>query len=144
MWKRIQNLYLAIATILIASMFFCNVATIASPNGEVLTIKYIEKTSYLIALIFISIGNLLTWISMKVPFFQMRVCSVTAIMNILFQVVLLIDFFMNTNEMRFSLTALFPAAAGFLGFLASRQIMLDATMALAAKRFNELGSSKKK
>ena len=46
MWQRIQTLNLAIATALLASMFFCKFATIVGPQGNDLEIMYWEKIPY--------------------------------------------------------------------------------------------------
>ena len=43
MWQRIQTLYFAIATGLVASMFFSNIATVIGPGGEELGIRYYEN-----------------------------------------------------------------------------------------------------
>ena len=47
MWKKIHTFYIAIATLLTTSMFFCSFATIIGPDGSELKIMYYEKLPYL-------------------------------------------------------------------------------------------------
>ena len=66
MWQRIQTLYLAIATALLASMFFCKFATIVGPQGNDLEIMYWEKIPYVTLLAISTIGNIFSLFAFKI------------------------------------------------------------------------------
>lgn len=125
MWRRIQTLYIAIATGLAASMFFCNFAAILGPGGEEITIRYYEKSSYLILMIMILTAQICSLFSFKSWFLQARVCTISALLLIGFQIWLGIDFFRMHNEMVFNITGVFPIAAAILDMLAARAAMID-------------------
>ena len=60
MWQRIQTLYLAISTILMAVMLFSVKAYVPGPDGEALeTFKYLTYIPYAILLIIILVLNIL-------------------------------------------------------------------------------------
>lgn len=131
MWTRIQVLYLAIATILTGSMFFCDFATIIGPEGSDVSIGYHEKLPYLILMIMIFTAQVAAFACMKLRFLQMRVCIIAALLLVGFQIWIGVDFFLNRDAMVFSFTALFPLAGAFLDVLAARNIMLDEMMVQA-------------
>ena len=54
MWKRIQTILLAAATVLVISMLFSRFATIVGPEGDVAVIRYHEKLPYLTLLIMLT------------------------------------------------------------------------------------------
>ncbi len=141
MWQRVQTLYLAIATILIGSLFFCNVAKIAGPMGDDLTIAYHQKLPYLILTIMTFATNLFALFLFKIRLFQMRVCVVSAIILICFQIWLGVDLVRNIRHMAFSFTAIFPIVAAILDVLAARAILIDESIVRSASR---LRSSKRK
>ena len=128
MWQRIQTLYLAVATALLASMFFCKFATVIGPDGAEATIKYFEKVPYCFVLIVTLIGNVFSLIP------QMRVATLSAINLLAFQIWIIVDVVRGWNEMVFSVTALFPLVAMVLDILAARNIMLDEAMVQSASR----------
>ncbi len=134
MWKRIQVLYLAIATLLIGGLFFCNVATIIGPEGEVLTIKYTEKGLYLTLIIAATIGHVLAFFAMSVRMLQVRLCTLVALILIGFQIVLAVAFFQHRESMIFSVTILFPLVAAALDFLAARRFLIEETAAIALRK----------
>lgn len=140
MWQRIQTLYLAIATGLIISMFFCNVATILGPEGAEVGIRYYEKRIYLIFLIMLLTANGSALFSYKLRILQMRVCVIAAFLLVGFQGWLAYDFFTLRNDMVFSITAIFPIIAAILNLLAAKNIMLDEAMVISNRIF---GQSKK-
>ena len=75
MWQRIQTLYLAIATALLASMFFCKFATIVGPQGNDLEIMYWEKIPYVTLLAISTIGNIFSreFDTCKIQFLMQKV-----------------------------------------------------------------------
>lgn len=125
MWQRIQTLYIAIATGLAAAMFFCNFATILGPEGDELTIRYYEKSSYLVLMIMILTAQICSLFSFKSWFLQARVCAISALLLIGFQIWLGIDFFRMRNDMVFNITGVFPIVAAILDMLAARAAMID-------------------
>ena len=133
MWKNLQTLYLGISTALIASLFFCNFATIVATGGEELAIAYREKLPYLAMLIMLFTAHVAATASFKVPFLQARVAMIAALMSIGFQVWLAVDIFRFLNEMTFHITALFPLAAAVLNIMAAKRALVDEMTITAAK-----------
>ena len=133
MWKNLQTLYLGISTALIASLFFCNFATIVAPGGEELAIAYREKLPYLAMLIMLFTAHVAATASFKVPVLQARVAMIAALMSIGFQVWLAVDIFRFLNEMTFHITALFPLAAAVLNIMAAKRALVDEMTITAAK-----------
>lgn len=125
MWQRIQTLYIAIATGLVISMFFCNIATIIGPEGEELGIRYYEKSSYLVLMIMILAAQVCALFSYKSRFLQARVCAIASLLLIGFQIWLGIDFIRMRHDMVFSITGVFPIASAILNILAARSAMID-------------------
>lgn len=141
MWQRIQTLYLAIATILIGTLFFSKFATIIGPEGESVEIMYHERVQYLLFIISLFLGNAIALFSFKSRMLQMRVCILAALLLIGFQVLLAVYYFAHRNEMVFSITAVFPIVTAILDVLAARAIALDEAMVQSSSR---LRSSKKR
>lgn len=141
MWQRIQTLYLAIATTLLASMFFCKFATIVGPQGNDLEIMYWEKIPYVTLLAISTLGNIFSLLAFKIRMPQMRVATGAAILLLAFQCWIVVDLARNWNEMSFSVTALFPLIAAILDIMAARSILLDEAMVQSSAR---LRASKRK
>lgn len=145
MWQRIQTLYLGIATALIISMFFCNAGTFIGPEGSE-TIRYYEKTSYLMFLIMVAMSNGISLFSYKARLLQMRITVISAILLLALQIWLGIDFArfqlgIGTDtasvKMIFSFTAVFPLIASILDLLAARNIALDEAMVQSSYRLRK-------
>lgn len=139
MWQRIQTLYLAIATILIGSLFFSRFATVFG-EGES-AILYREYTPYLLFAIMTFLANLISLGLFKARMIQMRLCIISAIVLLAFQIWIGVDYFRNMDDMVYSFTAIFPVIAAILDVLAARNIMLDEAMVQSAAR---LRSTKRK
>lgn len=137
MWQRVQTLYLAIATILTASLFFCNVATIIGPEGEILTIRYYERLAYLLFMISLLSAEVISLLSFKTRMLQMRVAVLAGLLMTGFQIWLGVDFFVHRKEMVFSITAIFPLVCAILDFMAARAIALDEAMVQSASRIRK-------
>ena len=134
MWQRIQTLYLALATALLSSMYFCKFATIVGPEGSELNIMYWEKIPYLVLLTLCAAGNLFSLFAFDIRMPQMRVATASAILLLAFQCWIVVDFASLWNEMTFSVTALFPLVAAILDILAARSILLDEAMVQSSAR----------
>ena len=141
MWQRIQTLYLAIATALLASMFFCKFATIVGPQGNDLEIMYWEKIPYVTLLAISTLGNIFSLLAFKIRMPQMRVATGAAIVLLAFQCWIVVDLARHWNEMSFSVTDLFPLIAAILDIMAARSILLDEAMVQSSAR---LRASKRK
>ncbi|MCD8312851.1 MAG: DUF4293 domain-containing protein [Bacteroidales bacterium] len=143
MWQRIQTLYLAIATILLGSLFFVKFATIIGPMGDTAKIFYHEKLPYLLFTIIVTAVNLFALMMFKIRMFQMRVCIFAAIILIGFQIWLGVDVIRNFRQMAFSFTAIFPIVAAILDALAARAILIDESIVRSASRLRSARGRKK-
>lgn len=137
MWKKIQTLYIAIAILLTTAMFFCSFATIIGPDGAELKIMYYEKLPYLTMLIMLLTAGICSLCTFRQGFLQARVCTLTALMLIGFQIWLGIDFLRFRHDMIFSVTMVFPFAAAILNALAARSALVDAMTIQAAGKLSK-------
>lgn len=144
MWQRIQTLFLALALALAAALFFCNVTTIFGPDGAEIHVAYTEKLVYLILTIASVLLLFSCLVSYRVRLLQMRITIFTALILLGFQGVLVYDWFMNREDMVFSVTAVFPLISSILCFMASRKIFQDEIMVRAASRLREPRKSRRK
>ena len=125
MWQRIQTLYLAIATGLVAALFFSNIAAIIGPGGEEIGIRYYEKSSFLVLMIMMLTAHVCSIFSYKSWALQARVCMLAALLALGFQIWLGIDFIRFRHDMVFNITALLPIVCVILDVLAARAAMID-------------------
>ena len=137
MWQRIQTLYLAIATVLIGSLFFSRFATVFGEGEGV--ILYREYTPYLLFTIMTFIAHVMCLALFKARMIQMRLCIISAIVLVAFQIWIGVDYFFPPegvikDSMVYSFTAVFPVIAAILDILAARNIFLDEAMVQAASR----------
>lgn len=137
MWQRIQILYLGIASALVGSLFFCNMATVIGPGGSEVTIAYHEKLPFLMLTIMAFTAHVGALASTRVRFLQMRVCIIAALLLIGFQCWLAVDMVTHRHEMVFSFTMAFPLIAAILDVMAARNIMLDEMMVQAHSRIKK-------
>ena len=125
MWKKIHTIYSVLATLLSASMFFFSFATILGPEGVELKIMYYEKLPYLFMLITLLAGGVCSVFTYRNGFLQARVCILTALMLIGFQIWLGVDFLRFRHDMVFSISAIFPIVAAILNVLAARGALVE-------------------
>ena len=144
MWQRIQTLYLGISTSLIFSMFFCIFATIVGPDGTDITIAYREKLPYLTLMVMLITAHIAATASFKTFFLQARVSIIAGLLAFGFQIWLGIDMLRNMSDMSFSISALFPLAAGVLDFMAAKRSMVDEMTVQAVKTTRRIRKNKKK
>lgn len=133
MWKSIQTLYLGIATVLMAALFFCNFATIIGPDGAEVTIRYYEKTPYLVLMIMALTAHICAIFSYKLRFLQARVCIITALLALGMQVWFFMDFMKFRHDMVFSITMVFPIVMTILDVMAARNSLVDEMTVSAVK-----------
>ena len=131
MWQRVQTLYLALATALVFSMFFCDKA-----EG----ISFVSYWPYLIMLILITLLNILALTTYKLRVFQVRTTILAALLTLGLQAWLVVDFIITGNDPLFHVPALFPIVAVILDVMAARGIWADELMVRSASR---LRSSKR-
>lgn len=142
MWQRVQTLYLAIAMALTAFLFFCNKAVVVGADGSVVeAYTYTQYTPYLILLIITTLLNVLAVTTYKIRVFQMRTAAFSALITIALQAWLLLDFFLNKNDMVFKVTLIFPLISVIFQVLAYRSIMADELIVQSSSR---LRAAKKK
>ena len=132
MWQRIQTLYLAIATALIAALFFCDKA-----QG----IAFTDYWPYTVLLVIITLLNILALTTWKFRVFQVRTAVLSAIITLAFQIWLVVDFIVTGNDPLFRIPSIFPLVAVILDVMAARSIWADELMVRSASR---LRSSKRK
>lgn len=141
MWQRIQTLYLAIATALVAVLFFSLKAVIPAGDGGFLEeIKYTAYIPYLILLIVITALDVLALTSYRFRVFQMRTAVLAALITLALQVWLAVDYFTTSGTYVFRFTAIFPLIAVIFDFLAVRGIASDI---MVAESVNRLRTRKK-
>lgn len=138
MIQRIQTIFLLAAAGLIFSLFF-------SPMIEFIdgiTIKYLEYYPTTILSLVTFVLSTLTIFLYKNRMFQIRLCTLNAIILLGFQAYIAVKFFTKEENMIYSITAAFPIIAAILTFTALRYIARDEAMVLAASRLR--GARKKR
>ncbi len=126
MWQRVQTLYLAISTILIAVMLFSNEAVCLGSDGAVAdAIRFTDKVSHLIMLIIILLLNFMALTIVKHRVFQMRTAVLAAIITLALQIWIVLDYFSIHEVYIFKLPAIFPVVCIILDVLAARAILAD-------------------
>lgn len=126
MWQRVQTLYLAISTILIAVMLFSNEAVCLGSDGAVAdAIRFTDKVSHLIMLIIILLLNFMALTIVKHRVFQMRTAVLAAIITLALQIWIVLDYSSIHEVYVFKLPAIFPVVCIILDVLAARAILAD-------------------
>lgn len=141
MWQRIQTLYLALATGLMAAMLFSLKAVVPGADGEFIQeIKYTAYVPYLILLIVIVLLDFLALTAFRFRVFQMRTAVFAAIITLALQAWIAVDYFTAEDSLVFRLTAVFPIVAIICDLLAARGIASDI---MVVESFNHLRTKKK-
>ena len=132
MWQRVQTLYLAIATALVAALFFCNKAD---------DISFVSYWPYLVLIILITLLNVLALTTFRIRVFQVRTAVLSALLTLALQVWLVVDFVVTGNDPVFHVPAIFPLLAVILDIMAARAIWADELLVRSSSR---LRSSRRK
>lgn len=141
MWQRMQTLYLALATGLIAAMLFSLKAVVPGADGSfVQEIKYTAYVPYLILLIVIVLLDFLALTAFRFRVFQMRTAVLAAIITLALQAWIAVDYFTADDALVFRFTAVFPLIAFIFNLLAARGIASDI---MVAESVNHLRTKKK-
>ena len=130
MFFRIQSLFLSIAVGLNISMFFTNL--IKFTDG--LSISFWEYTPTRIFILVTSALSVVAVSSFKNRLFQMRICNLSTLISLGFQIYLAVLFFRREPEMIFTVNAVFPIVAAILTFIGMRYVARDEAMVMAASR----------
>ncbi len=135
MWQRVQTLYLAIATALIAAMLFIAKAVIPGAEGaEDRIIRFTVYIPYLILIIVAGILDILALTTWKHIVFQRRTAVLAALITLALQAWLAVDFFTADPTVVFRVPAVFPVVAAIFDFLAARAILADEMLVRSASR----------
>ena len=134
MWQRIQTLYLLVATVLVAVLFFSPLATVYGPGGSRESIAFAEKLPYLALMISIAAAQLFALVTYRARMVQMRVAVIAALLLVGFQAWIAVDFFRAPSQVVFRLTAVFPLVAAILDVLAARAVFSDELLVRSASR----------
>lgn len=137
MWQRIQTLFFVVATLLVASLFWCNFASEVQADGEIVSYGYKSNKIYLIWIIILLIAQILSAGGYKWRMRQLRVVIFTGILCMGFQGWLVYDYIRNHEQVIYSWTILFPFAAGALDFIGARYILLDEAIVQSARRLRK-------
>lgn len=126
MWQRVQTLYMAISTILVAVLFFVPKAVTFAGDGSVATaISFTSYLPYLVLTVVVTLLNILALTTWNFRIFQLRTATLTALLTVAFQAWLVVDFLMTRGEVVFRVFALFPLIAVIFDLLAVRGIFAD-------------------
>lgn len=126
MWQRVQTLYLAISTVLVALLFFVPKAVSYAADGSVAdAVAFTSYLPYLVLTVVVTLLNVLALTTWNFRIFQLRTATLTALITAAFQLWLAVDFFMTHDQVVFRVYALFPLIAVIFDLLAVRGIFAD-------------------
>ena len=126
MWQRIQTLYLAIATALVVTLFFCVKSFMVGPGGaHIDEVKYISFIPYTILLVIATILQVIALFTFNVRVLQMRTAVLSALILLGLQGWLVFDYMTAADGVLFRWTAILPLLAAILDFMAARRILRD-------------------
>ena len=151
MWQRIQTLYLAISTILMAFMLFSvKAVTVAGDGAEIETYKYLAYIPYAVLIIIILLLDVLALTTYKIRVFQYRTTVLVALITLGLQIWLGIEFFVNlssgddSTRMIYKLNVVFPIVCVILDVLAARGILADQLLVESTYRLRTDKKNRKK
>ena len=135
MWQRIQTLYLALAALLVAALFFSVKAFVVGPGGGHLREwTYVQYFPYLVLMILVCLLHLLALGSFRHMVFQLRTTVLAALLLFALQGWLAVDYFTADKAQVFRFTAIFPLLACILDVLAARCILRDQLLIESIRR----------
>ncbi len=138
MWQRIQTLYLAISTVLVAVLFFSTAFTYNGADGlQEVSYLQLQKPYFAILLGILAAIVLLALVTFKVRILQMRLSVLSAMVALGMQIWLVVLYFQAPDGIVFRWTAVFPIAVTILNMLAARGCYQDQLMVESAYRIRE-------
>lgn len=145
MWQRIQTLFLAISTILVAVLLFGDAWTFNGPDGiQALPYLKIQKPYFGILLCILAAMIVFALVSFKVRILQMRLATLSALVALGMQGWLAYLYFTAPDGIVFRWTAVFPLVISICNILAARGCYQDQVMVESAYRIRESRKRKKK
>ena len=126
MWKKVQTWLLIAVALLLAAMFemdFCH--TIDPDTLEKFSIKFIERSQFLIFTFVCFVLTIVTMCYGRSPFSQMYLCLLNSLMLLGYQVWILVAFLKLRSVYTLGIASLFPLIAIVLLLLAIRFIARD-------------------
>ncbi len=144
MWQRIQTLYLAIATGLVVTLFFCVKSFSVGPGGShVDELKYVQFFPYLTLLILVTILQVIALFTFNVRVLQMRTAVLAGLLLLALQGRLAFDYFVADDGGVFRWTAILPVIAAILDFIAARLIFRDQLLVESITRLRSRKKNRK-
>lgn len=138
MWQRIQTLYLAISTILVAVLFFSTAFTYNEADGlREISYLQLQKPYFAFLLGVLAAIVLLALVTFKVRILQMRLSVLSAMVALGMQIWLTVMYFQAPEGIVFKWTAVFPIVITILNMLAARGCYQDQLMVESAYRIRE-------
>lgn len=151
MWQRIQTLYLAVSTILMAFMLFSVKSVTVTGDGTVMeTYKYLTYIPYAVLITIILLLDVLALTTYKIRVFQYRTTVLVALITLGLQIWLGIEFFVNlssgddSTRMIYKLNVVFPIVCVILDVLAARGILADQLLVESTYRLRTDKKNRKK
>jgi hypothetical protein len=145
MWQRIQTLFLAISTILVAVLLFGDAWTFNGPDGiQALPYLKIQKPYFGILLCILAAMIVFALVSFKVRILQMRLATLSALVALGMQGWLAYLYFTAPDGIVFRWTAVFPLVISICNIFAARGCYQDQVMVESAYRIRESRKRKKK
>ena len=138
MFKKLTTYLTLAATLFTGAMFFMEFAEYMSNGNEIKRIMYYDNVGHLTILIMIITGCLISILTHKHPLLQSRVCMITGLMLVGFQIWLGVDFIRLHDQFIFSVSILFPLAAAALEIIAARKALIDGMTLQAVKYFKKI------
>ena len=138
MFKKLTTYLTLAATLFTGAMFFMEFAEYMSNDNEIKRTMYYDNVGYLTILIMIITGCLISVLTHKHPLLQARVCMITGLMLVGFQIWLGVDFIRLNDQFIFSVSMLFPLAAAALEIIAARIALIDGMTLQAVKYFKNI------
>ena len=115
MWQRIQTLYLAISTVLVAVLFFSTAFTYNGADGlQEVSYLQLQKPYFAILLGILAAIVLLALVTFKVRILQMRLSVLSAMVALGMQIWLVVLYFQAPDGIVFRWTAVFPISVTIL------------------------------
>lgn len=126
MWKRIQTYLIIAAALLLLAMFEMDMCHATDPEtSEQVSIKFTERSQFLIFTFVCSVLCLVTLCYRKSLFSQMYLCLLNALMLLGYQIWILVAFLRLRSVYTLSIASLFPAISIVLLLVSIRFIAAE-------------------
>lgn len=126
MWQRVQTLYLAVASALLAAMYSAH-----------------YRTAFTVLFSVALAAQAIALLTFRFRTLQMRLSTLAALILLGLQAWMAVQFFGSADKASYNLTAVFPAVAAILDMLAVRGILADEFLVRSASRLRSSGRNKK-